>query len=80
MVALVEQALRSAKPADREAFLLHVIDEFSPAEIAAITDRNPDQVQRSIAASREYLRRLPGMLERFRAVRGRPQTIHARSA
>jgi RNA polymerase sigma factor (sigma-70 family) len=74
MVALVERALRSAKPTDREAFLLHVIEEFSAAEIAAITDRKPEQVQRSIAASREYLRQLPVLLERFRAVRGKAPT------
>jgi len=57
MIALVQYALNGASRPDRESFILHAVEGFSVAEIAAITDRNPDDVQSSIANARKRLRR-----------------------
>jgi len=57
MDRLMEFALAAAKPRDREVFILHTIEGFSVAEIAAITDRNPEAISASIIAAREHLRR-----------------------
>jgi DNA-directed RNA polymerase specialized sigma24 family protein/ribosome-associated translation inhibitor RaiA len=57
MVALMHFALKSASRADRESFILHTIEGFSVAEIAATNDRKPEHVQSSIGAARECLRR-----------------------
>src|SRR5579872_6077674 len=56
MINLVELALLGAKREDREAFILYAVEGFTTQEIAAITDRKPDQVKASIAAAREHLR------------------------
>jgi RNA polymerase sigma factor (sigma-70 family) len=56
MISLVEIALLGARREDREAFILYAIEGFTPEEIAAITDRKPDQVKASVAAAREHLR------------------------
>jgi RNA polymerase sigma factor (sigma-70 family) len=56
MMTLVQYALRSARPQDREAFMLHALEGFSTEEIGAITDRRTDQVLESIHRAREKLR------------------------
>lgn len=61
MIALIQFALRSATPQDREAFILHALEGFSTDEIVAITDRRPDQIQESIRTARSKLRKaFPG--------------------
>ena len=59
MDRLMETALAAAKPRDREVFILHTIEGFSVAEIAAITDRKAEAISASIVAAREHLRRSP---------------------
>lgn len=66
MVAMIALALRDAQNADREAFILHAIEGFSLDEIAAITDRKPDEVRQSIATAREHLRKSPPLANQFR--------------
>jgi len=56
MFALVQFALGAAEPHDRETFILHALEGFSIAEIAAITDRPREQVQQAIERAREKLR------------------------
>lgn len=56
MISLVQFALKGASPDDREAFILHGIEGFTIAEIAAITDRQPEVVEASIVRARERLR------------------------
>ncbi|HUJ95098.1 MAG TPA: hypothetical protein VLW84_07540 [Terriglobales bacterium] len=65
MIALVNLALRGAKPSDREAFLLHNMEGFSFEEIAAITDRQADEVRLSVSTAREHLRRSPPLATRL---------------
>lgn len=65
MITLVQFALEGAKPRDREAFILEAIEGFSTDEIAAITDRKPEEIRISIAAAREHLRRSPPIANRF---------------
>ena len=52
---MVEDALLKAPKEDREAFVLFAIEGFTLQEIAAVTDRTPEQVQQSVAAARAYL-------------------------
>jgi DNA-directed RNA polymerase specialized sigma24 family protein len=59
MVRLVQSALGTAARVDREAFVLHALEGFSVEEIAAVTDREAEQVRTSIAAARACLRRSP---------------------
>ncbi len=66
MDRLMEFALAAAKPRDREVFILHTIEGFSVAEIAAITDRKPEAISASIIAAREHLRRSPPIAGRFK--------------
>jgi RNA polymerase sigma factor (sigma-70 family) len=56
MITLVEAALLSARPEDREAFILSAIEGFTVSEIAVTTDRTNQEVRASIAAAREHLR------------------------
>ena len=56
MITLVQLALDGAQRPDRESFILHAVEGFSVDEIAAITDRRPEEVRTSIAAAREHLR------------------------
>ena len=56
MVALVQLALKGAAPEDRETFVLHALEGFTVEEIAAITDRNRDEIEQSITRAREKLR------------------------
>jgi len=55
MIELVEAALLSAKPQDREAFLLFSIEGFTPEEIAAISSRPIEEVRQSILKARDHL-------------------------
>lgn len=57
MISLVQFALNGSAPRDREAFILHALEGFSVEEIAAITDRRPEQIKQAIARAREKLRR-----------------------
>src|SRR5436853_248572 len=66
MITLVQFALEGAKPRDREAFILQAIEGFSIDEIAAITDRKPEEIRTSIAAARAQLRRSPPIANRFK--------------
>jgi RNA polymerase sigma factor (sigma-70 family) len=66
MDRLMEFALAAARPRDREVFILHTIEGFSVAEIAAITDRKPEAIFASIVAAREHLRRSPSIVGRFK--------------
>jgi len=66
IITLVQFALNGASRADREAFLLHTVEGFSPEEIAAITDRKTEEVQSSIAGAREHLRRSAPIANRFK--------------
>ncbi len=64
MVTLIQFALDGTSRADREVFILHTIEGFSVDEIVAITDRKPDEISTSIAATREHLRRSPSLATR----------------
>ena len=66
MVTMVEAALLKAKPQDREAFLLYVVEGFTPDEIAVISDRPVDQVRKSVVSAREYLRKALPMPDEFK--------------
>ena len=55
MVRMVEDALLKAPKEAREAFVLFAVEGFSLREIAAVTDRKPEQVEQSIANAREFL-------------------------
>jgi DNA-directed RNA polymerase specialized sigma24 family protein/ribosome-associated translation inhibitor RaiA len=64
--SLVQYALRKASRHDREAFLLHTMEGFSIAEVAAITGDAPEKVHSSISAARAHLRQTAPFAERFR--------------
>jgi len=66
MVALVQFALEGASRSDRESFILHALEGFSVDEIAAITDRKPEEVRASIGEAREHLRRSTPITNRFK--------------
>jgi DNA-directed RNA polymerase specialized sigma24 family protein len=66
MVGMVHMALRHASDLDREAFILHAVEGFTVEEIAAITERKPEEVRASIAAAREQLRNSPPVANRLR--------------
>jgi RNA polymerase sigma factor (sigma-70 family) len=57
LISLIQSALGDAGAGDREIFILHALEGFSVVEIAEITERDPDQVQLSIAKVRKKLRR-----------------------
>jgi DNA-directed RNA polymerase specialized sigma24 family protein/ribosome-associated translation inhibitor RaiA len=59
MMRLVETALRGTDRHAREAFILHAMEGFTHDEIAAITDRKPDEVRASVTVAREHLRKSP---------------------
>lgn len=56
IVNLIDSALRSARREEREAFILFAIEGFTVQEIAATTDRKPDDIIQSIQAARELVR------------------------
>ena len=66
MVALVYLALRSASDTDREAFILNAVEGFTIEEIAAISERKPEEVRESIRTAREQLRKSPPVANRLR--------------
>ncbi len=66
MVAIVYLALRNAADADREAFILNAVEGFTIEEIAAISERKPDEVRASIVAAREQLRKSPPLANHLR--------------
>jgi RNA polymerase sigma factor (sigma-70 family) len=57
LMTMVERALSHATSYQREAFLLFTMEGFRLAEIAAITQRTPEQVQTDVKIAREHLRR-----------------------
>ena len=65
IIHLVQVALDGAHRADRESFILHVVEGFSVEEISGITDRAADEVHRSIARARDHLRRTAPLVERM---------------
>ncbi len=61
VLAMIQTALRDAKPEDREAFILFTLEGFTIRELSAITDRGEEEVRQSIRVARELLRRgMPG--------------------
>jgi DNA-directed RNA polymerase specialized sigma24 family protein len=66
MVAIVYLALRSTSDVDREAFILNAVEGFTIEEIAAISERPPEEVRASIMAAREQLRKSPPVANRLR--------------
>lgn len=66
MMRLIATALRDVVPADREAFILHVIEGFGIDEICAITGDSSDRVSNSISAARDHLRRSPSLAREFK--------------
>jgi DNA-directed RNA polymerase specialized sigma24 family protein/ribosome-associated translation inhibitor RaiA len=63
LMSLVRFALGDGSRIDRESFVLNALEGFSVAEIAAITDRKPDEIQSSVDAARARLRRLAPFFE-----------------
>ena len=59
LLRLVEVALRGTDRSAREAFILQAVEGFTDDEIAAITDRNLDEVRASVSVAREHLRKSP---------------------
>jgi RNA polymerase sigma factor (sigma-70 family) len=66
LISLVEYALAPASRGDREVFILHALEGFSVVEIAAITDRKPEEIRSSIGAARAKLRRSGPSWKRLR--------------
>lgn len=66
MISLVEAALLSAPRENREAFILNAIEGFTVEEIAAITDRKPEQVRLSVSSARDHLRKALPIPNEFR--------------
>jgi len=66
MVNMVEAALLKAQPQDREAFLLYVVEGFTPDEISVISDRSVEQVRKSVTSAREFLRNALPMPDEFK--------------
>jgi len=66
LISLVEYALAPASRSDREVFILHALEGFSVVEIAAITDRKPEEVRSSISAARAKLRRAGPIWKRLK--------------
>lgn len=56
MIGMVDLALRDARPADREAFVLYVFEGFTVEEIAGITDKRKEEVHQAIKRAREHVR------------------------
>ncbi len=57
MIDQVEGALRDAKREERDAFILYAVEGFTPEDIAAISDRKLDDVNRSLASARAHVRK-----------------------
>jgi RNA polymerase sigma factor (sigma-70 family) len=75
MVAMLETALRGARPEEREAFILSVIEGFTIKEIAAIAEKPPREIEAHLLAARERLQKaLP------QSTPWRDRLLHSRSA
>ena len=60
MVDQLEQALRGAKPNERESFVLFAIEGFTVGEILQVTDRDAESIRAEITAARAHLvKKLP---------------------
>lgn len=60
IVALIDSSLQGLDPGHREVFTLQAVEGFTIDEIAAITDRSPEEVRASLTAARNHLRqRIP---------------------
>jgi len=66
MVTRLDRVLGSVKLADREAFVLYVLEGFTVDEIARIAGRRPEGVRRSIHQAREAVRRELHTADEFR--------------
>ncbi|MBV8475820.1 MAG: HPF/RaiA family ribosome-associated protein [Acidobacteria bacterium] len=66
IVAMVYLALRNSADIDREAFILNAVEGFTVEEIAAISERKPEEVRAAILAAREQLRKSPPVANRLR--------------
>ncbi len=66
ILALVEASLVRTAPPDREAFVLYAVEGFSVEEIAAATDRRPEQVRASISKARDHLKKVLPVSRAFR--------------
>ena len=66
MITLVEAALLTAPRENREAFILNAVEGFTVEEIAAITDRKPEQVRAEVHSAREHLRKALPIPNEFR--------------
>ncbi len=66
MITLVEAALLTAPRENREAFILNAVEGFTVEEIAAITDRKPEQVRAQVHSAREHLRKALPIPNEFR--------------
>lgn len=62
----LDRVLGSVKLADREAFVLYVLEGFTVDEIARIAGRRPEGVRRSIHEAREAVRRELHTADEFR--------------
>jgi RNA polymerase sigma factor (sigma-70 family) len=81
LMAMVERALRGTTPQQREAFLLFTLEGFRQTEIAAITERTPEQVHADISIAREHLRRALMTAEKRRTkLVPERESSHSRSA
>ncbi len=57
----LETVLKSAKPPEREAFILFAIEGFTIEEIARISDKNGDEVRQFIESAKDLVgKKLPG--------------------
>jgi RNA polymerase sigma factor (sigma-70 family) len=65
VLRLIASALRDLGPGIREAFILHAIEGFSVAEIAAITGHPSDRVVAHIFSARDHLRKAPILARQF---------------
>jgi RNA polymerase sigma factor (sigma-70 family) len=66
MINQVEAALLEADRKDRDAFILFAVEGFTPQEIAAISDRKPEDVRASIERARERLKGTVTMPNEFK--------------
>jgi RNA polymerase sigma factor (sigma-70 family) len=57
LITLVQLALRDAGRPDREVFILHAVEGFTPEEIATITNHTLEEVHASIGRARQHLQR-----------------------
>jgi DNA-directed RNA polymerase specialized sigma24 family protein/ribosome-associated translation inhibitor RaiA len=66
LITLVQLALHGVGRPDREVFILHAVEGFSPEEIAVITNRTLEEVVASIRKARHHLQRALPMKDLFK--------------